>query len=222
MFKFVEVEMRTADGAWQPVNDTDAVLSVPVPSGRTLSYDLRVRVIKDVPARLYSSEFNFLASFADVYRFPDTGKEVECGASATGYDRFEIRRATTTPKPTPSSAQPTPTASRSSATPTAAPASASPTGSPATTPSASASPTSTASAAPVPASVPSATGGELAETGGSDATLPLAAAAAAWPYWAPQRWRSPAAAGTDGPAVVRCDRVTVSPGDGFPGGRASW
>ncbi|CAL9309986.1 LAETG motif-containing sortase-dependent surface protein [Streptomyces sp. SudanB182_2057] len=172
--RFVKVEVRAADGSWQPVNGTDTIDSTPLPSGRTRSYDLRIRVIKDVPASLGDTEFSFLGAFADVYRFPDTGKEVECVADGIGSGRFDIRRATPGPKPTPSSARPTPTASQTSpaptSTPTSTPTSAHPTASP--------SPTSTTSAAPVPASVPSATGGELAATGGSDATLPLAAAAA--------------------------------------------
>ncbi|MFF9670217.1 LAETG motif-containing sortase-dependent surface protein [Streptomyces eurythermus] len=175
--RFVKAEVRAEDGTWQPVNGTDTIDSTPLPSGQTRSYDLRIRVIKDVPASLGGAEFNFLGAFADVYRFPDTGKEVECVADDTGYDRFRIRRATTAPQPTPSTARPTPTASQASPTPTSTPTSAQPTASPSTTAS-TPSPTSTASAAPVPASVPSATGGELAETGGSDATLPLAAAAA--------------------------------------------
>ncbi|MDN3263781.1 LAETG motif-containing sortase-dependent surface protein [Streptomyces sp. CSDS2] len=174
--RFVKVEVRAADGSWQPVNGTDTLDSTPLPSGQTRSYDLRIRVIKDVPASLGGAEFYFLGAFADVYRFPDTGKEVECVADGIGTGRFDIRRATTTPKPTPSSARPTPTASQASPTPTSTPTSAQPTASPSTTVSSTPSATSTASAAPVP--VPSATGGELAETGGSDATLPLAAAAA--------------------------------------------
>ncbi|GGR80238.1 MULTISPECIES: LAETG motif-containing sortase-dependent surface protein [Streptomyces] len=173
MTKFVKVEVRAEDGTWQPVNGTGSTVPAPLPSGQTRAYDLRVRVIKDVPAGLGGSEFNFTGTFADVYRFPDTGKEVECAAEAIGYDAFRVRRATTTPKPAPSSARPTPTASQASPTPT----SARPTASPSTTAS-TPSPASTASAAPVPVPVPSSTGGELAETGGSDATLPLAAAAA--------------------------------------------
>ncbi|MEU2437657.1 LPXTG cell wall anchor domain-containing protein [Streptomyces rubradiris] len=177
MTKFVKVEVRTADGAWQPVNGREIAASVPLPSGRTHSYDLRIRVIKDVPAGLGGSEFDFTGAFEDVYRYPDTGKEVKCLGTAPGYDAVRIRRATTAPEPTPSSARPTPTASQASPTPTSTPSSAHPTASPSTTASASATATSTTSAAPVPASVPSATGGELAATGGSDATLPLAAAA---------------------------------------------
>ncbi|WTO37049.1 hypothetical protein OG399_22990 [Streptomyces achromogenes] len=180
MTKFVKVEMRAQDGTWQPVNGTGAVVSTPLPSGQTLAYDLRIRVIKDVPAGFGGSEFNFTGSFADVYRFPDTGKEVKCAADAIGYDVFHTPRPST-PKPTPSSARPTPTASQGSPTPTATPTSAHPTASPSTTASASASasasPTSTTSAAPVPVPAPSSAGGELAETGGSDATLPLAATA---------------------------------------------
>ncbi|WP_405447595.1 LPXTG cell wall anchor domain-containing protein [Streptomyces achromogenes] len=176
MSKFVKVEMRAQDGTWQPVNGTGAVVSTPLPSGQTLAYDLRIRVIKDVPAGFGGSEFNFMGTFADVYHFPDTGKEVECTADAIGYDVFHTPRPST-PKPTPSSARPTPTASQGSPTPTATPTSAHPTASPSTTSSASASPTSTTSAAPVPVPAPSSAGGELAETGGSDATLPLAAAA---------------------------------------------
>ncbi|MFF9023031.1 LAETG motif-containing sortase-dependent surface protein [Streptomyces eurythermus] len=179
--KWVKVEVRTADGTWQPVNGTDTIDSTPLPAGQTRSYDLRIRVTKDVSAELGGSEFNFTGTFADVYRFPDTGKEVECAAEAIGYDAFHIRRAST-PKPTPSTARPTPTASQASPTPMSTPTSAQPTASPSTTASASASasasPTSTTSAAPVPVPDPSSTGGELAETGGSDATLPLAAAAA--------------------------------------------
>ncbi|MEU5081310.1 MULTISPECIES: LPXTG cell wall anchor domain-containing protein [Streptomyces] len=179
--KWVKVEVRTADGTWQPVNGTDTIDSTPLPAGQTRSYDLRIRVTKDVSAELGGPEFNFTGTFADVYRFPDTGKEVECAAEAIGYDAFHIRRATTTPKPTPSSARPTPTASQASPTPTATPTSAQPTASPSTTSSASASasasPTSTASAAPVPVPASSSADGELAATGGSDATLPLAAAA---------------------------------------------
>ncbi|MGW2951213.1 LAETG motif-containing sortase-dependent surface protein [Streptomyces eurythermus] len=177
MTKFVKVEVRAEDGTWQAVNGTEAAVSAPLPSGRTRAYELRVRVIKDVPADLGGSEFNFTGIFADVYRFPDTGKEVECAAEAFGYDAFHIRHATTTPKPAPSSARPTPTASQASPTPTATPTSTHPTASPSPTAS-TPSPTSTTSAAPVPVPVPSSTGGELAETGGSDATLPLAAAAA--------------------------------------------
>ncbi|MFF5469771.1 LAETG motif-containing sortase-dependent surface protein [Streptomyces achromogenes] len=178
MTKFVKVEVRAEDGTWQPASGTGTVVSAPLPSGRSHTYDLRVRVVEDVPAGLGGSEFNFTGTFADVYRFPDTGKEVECAAEAIGYDAFHVRRAST-PKPTPSSARPTPTASQTSPAPTATPASASPTVSPSTTASASpsASPASTTSAAPVPVPAPSSTGGELAETGGSDATLPLAAAA---------------------------------------------
>ncbi|GHH12897.1 LAETG motif-containing sortase-dependent surface protein [Streptomyces rubradiris] len=176
--KFVKLEVRTADGAWQPVNGMEIVASEPLPSGQTRSYDLRVRVIKEVPAGLGGSEFDFRGAFEDVYRYPDTGKEVKCLGTAPGYDAIRIRRATTTPKPTPSSARPTPTASQATPTPTSTPTSAQPTASPSTTASSTPSPTSTTSAAPVPASAPSATGGELAETGGSDATLPLAAAAA--------------------------------------------
>ncbi|MFI9427957.1 hypothetical protein ACIG54_30875 [Streptomyces achromogenes] len=180
MTKFVKVEVRAQDGTWQPANGMKTVVSAPLPSGRTLTYDLRIRVIKDVPAGFGGSEFNFTGSFADVYRFPDTGKEVECAAEAIGYDAFHAPRPTT-PKPTPSSAQPTPSASQDSSTPTATPTSAHPTASPSTTASAStsasASPASTASAAPVPVPASSSAGGELAATGGSDATLPLAAAA---------------------------------------------
>jgi LPXTG-motif cell wall-anchored protein len=166
MSDFVKVEARTADGGWQPLDGSGRIDAPPLKPGETRTYELRVRVVKDVPKTLGGSEFAFTGAFADVYRFPDTGKEVACAGVAYGNDTFRIQRTATSPTPKPTTAKPTPSATK-------------PTSTPSPTDSATAAPTSPPATTSAPTAAPSDTHGEMAETGTSNATVPLAAGAGA-------------------------------------------
>ncbi|MEN1882487.1 LPXTG cell wall anchor domain-containing protein [Streptomyces mirabilis] len=167
MSDFVKVEARTADGGWQPLDGSGRIDAPPLKPGETRTYELRVRVVKDVPKTLGGSEFAFTGTFADVYRFPDTGKEVACAGVAYGNDTFRIQQRTaTSPTPKPTTAKPTPSATK-------------PTSTPSPTDSATAAPTSPPATTSAPPAAPSDTHGEMAETGTSNATVPLAVGAGA-------------------------------------------
>ncbi|WP_328508475.1 LPXTG cell wall anchor domain-containing protein [Streptomyces mirabilis] len=170
MSDFVKVEARTADGGWQPLDGSGRIDAPPLQPGETRTYELRVRVVKDVPKMPGGSEFAFTGTFADVYRFPDTGKEVACAGVAYGNDTFRIQRTATSPTPPttpkPTTAKPTPSATK-------------PTSTPSPTDVATAAPTTPPATTSAPPAAPSATHGEMAETGTSNATVPLAAAAGA-------------------------------------------
>ncbi|MFF4733751.1 LPXTG cell wall anchor domain-containing protein [Streptomyces mirabilis] len=166
MSDFVKVEARTADGGWQSLDGSGRIDAPPLKPGETRTYEMRVRVVKDVPKTLGGSEFAFTGAFADVYRFPDTGKEVACAGVAHGNDTFRIQRTATSPTPEPTTAKPTPSATA-------------PTSTPSPTDVATAAPTSPPATTSAPPAAPSDTDGEMAETGTSNATVPLAAAAGA-------------------------------------------
>ncbi|MER5908838.1 LPXTG cell wall anchor domain-containing protein, partial [Streptomyces mirabilis] len=85
---------------------------------------------------------------------------------AHGNDTFRIQRTATSPTPQPTTAKPTPSATT-------------PTSTPSPTDSATAAPTSAPATTSAPPAAPSHTDGEMAETGTSNATVPLAAAAGA-------------------------------------------
>ncbi|MFH8933380.1 LPXTG cell wall anchor domain-containing protein [Streptomyces griseosporeus] len=179
MRDYVKTETRTADGGWRELDETAWIDASPLKSGETRTYELRVRVVGGLPRTPGGSEYALTGAFADVYRFPDTGKEVPCTGVAPANDTFRIERpATTSPTPRPTTPRPTP-----SATPTTTTPAPRPTRTPTTTPSATPTPTPTSSATTstpsAPAVPPPGTGGEMAGTGTSDATVPLAAAAGA-------------------------------------------
>ncbi|MFF9622309.1 LPXTG cell wall anchor domain-containing protein [Streptomyces griseosporeus] len=178
MRDYVKTEARTADGGWRELDETAWIDASPLKSGETRTYELRVRVVGNLPRTPGGSEYALTGAFADVYRFPDTGKEVPCTGVAPANDTFRIERpATTSPTPRPTGTKPSPTATAPTPTATAKPtATAEPTRTPTVTPS----PTDSAAPAPVPATTaPADPGGEMATTGTSDATVPLAAAAGA-------------------------------------------
>ncbi|MFE2263646.1 LPXTG cell wall anchor domain-containing protein [Streptomyces griseosporeus] len=179
MRDYVKTEARTADGGWRELDETAWIDAAPLKSGETRSYELRVRVVGNLPRTPGGSEYALTGAFADVYRFPDTGKEVPCTGVAPANDTFRIERpATTSPTPRPTTPRPTPTTATPAPKPTRTP-----TTTPSATPTPTPTPTPTSSATPptpsAPAVPPSGTGGEMAGTGTSDATVPLAAAAGA-------------------------------------------
>ncbi|WP_137994155.1 LPXTG cell wall anchor domain-containing protein [Streptomyces vilmorinianum] len=163
---YVKAQVKAADGSWHDLGTGPAGVGeiALLKAGETRSFELRVQAVGKLPADLTWAEFAFSGAFADVYRYPDTGKEVDCTGYARANDTFRIKpvdtKPTTAPTPTPT---PTPTPSK---TPTPTP-----------------TPTPTATASPTPTPTPTATasntpapnhGGRLAETGASGATTTLA------------------------------------------------
>ncbi|MET9673594.1 LAETG motif-containing sortase-dependent surface protein [Streptomyces sp. NPDC006482] len=163
-FEYLQFQMKAADGSWHDLLDMGSKNIDVIPSlkaGETKDYDLRVKS-GPLPQDPMFVEFAFIGGFADVYRFPDTGKEVDCRATSNGNDVFKIQGASTQPTQT---ATPSPTTSTS--TPAATPTTATP--APTTTTSSAPAPTPTTTAPTTPAP-----GENLAETGSSGATTTLA------------------------------------------------
>jgi LPXTG-motif cell wall-anchored protein len=157
---YVKVEVKTKDGGWRSADQgLDTAGPAPLRTGETRHYQLRVRVLADVPKALDVSDFSMVGSFQDVYRFPDSGKEVACLARAFANDKFRIRPAAGTPTAS-ATTKPRPSAPETPAKPTAT-----------ATSSASATPSATSTATPAP----SRNSGELAATGTSDSTVTLGA-----------------------------------------------
>jgi hypothetical protein len=176
MRDYVKVQARTADGGWRQVDESGWIDASPLAPGDTRSYELRVRVVGDLPRTPGRSEFAFTGAFADVYRHPGSDQEVACTGVAQANDAFRIQQAATSPAPRPTTAQPAPSATAPTAHP--APTATAPTASPTRpAPAPPASPPATPS--PPAATPPDTAGGEMAETGTPDATVPLAGAAAA-------------------------------------------
>ncbi|WP_329117668.1 LPXTG cell wall anchor domain-containing protein [Streptomyces sp. NBC_01353] len=159
---YVKAQVKAADGSWRDLGTDRANVDriALLKAGETRRYELRVQAVAKLPADLTWAEFAFSGEFADVYRYPDTGKEVDCRGSAHANDNFAIKHSpdtgptpTKTPTKTPA---PTSTPTRT-ATPTAGPTA---------TPAVTAPTTATPSATPSATHAPN-TGGRLAETGSS-------------------------------------------------------
>lgn len=149
---YVKAQVKAENGSWRDLggDPADAGRIALLKAGQTKDFEMRVQALAKLPDDLTYAEFAFSGSFADVYRFPDTGKEVDCRGYAHANDDFRLTRPSPTPTPTPTKT-PKPTATP---TPT---------------------PTATRTAAPVPAPEPAGVGDELADTGSSGTTTTLAA-----------------------------------------------
>ncbi|MEV6326185.1 LPXTG cell wall anchor domain-containing protein [Streptomyces sp. NPDC051909] len=166
---YVKAQVKAADGSWHDLGtglagvDEIGLLK----AGETRTYDLRIQAEGKLPADLTGAEFAFSGAFADVYRFPDTGKEVDCLGTADANDAFRIKHPDIRPTPTKTSTPtPTKTPTRTPAPTATATATAPPTATAA--PSSTPTPSATVSSSSSPTAV--AAGGNLADTGSSGTT----------------------------------------------------
>ncbi|MFF8598883.1 LPXTG cell wall anchor domain-containing protein [Streptomyces sp. NPDC015232] len=171
---YVKTQVKAADGSWRELGTGAAGIDeiALLKAGETKTYELRVQAVGTLPAGLTGAEFGLSAAFADVYRFPDTGKEVDCLGTVNVNDAFRIQQSGTKPTPTPTKAPTKAPTGTPAPTPTkSATQTQTPTQSPTSTPPETPAPTATATPTATPSAVPA--GGNLADTG-SSGTVTLA------------------------------------------------
>ncbi|MFD7664700.1 LAETG motif-containing sortase-dependent surface protein [Streptomyces sp. NPDC059788] len=174
--KFVTFEYKTGEaGKWTPVDRESGrfVTKGVLKAGQTVTYQLRMRAAADLPKHMEWADVSVGSSFVEQYRFP-SGEVVPCTAGETGQNGITIVNASEKPQPKPTPTV-TPTKPGPAPSGTATPRPTPTTGTSEPTPEAS-TPSAKSSANVVTASdrTPSGPGGNLAETGSSDALPTIA------------------------------------------------
>ncbi|MET9291118.1 LPXTG cell wall anchor domain-containing protein [Streptomyces sp. NPDC003077] len=180
---FVDVEYKNREtGKWIPLGYYEHfVRNGVLKAKKSVTYDLRLRAKADLPAHMTWADVSVEVSFVDSYRFPKPdGRVVPCLGSSTGQKSIKFVNATDKPAPTgkpkpPTTSTPKPSTSATTTPKPTAPVTHTPTSSPVPTkptapvtarPSA---PYASPSVVAVAAQFPTGGGGNLAQTGSSDA-----------------------------------------------------